>query len=118
MTFEDKLRSFFRKHKPGLEYLAPRIAKKFYFSQSDVLAHLHNRYVKGVPSSYDPDKALKMKAAREAAAAAAAEASEAVAEEAVEELPAAEEHADEAVEETAEAATEEVVEETSDEEAK
>lgn len=63
MTFEEKVRNFFKKHKPGLAYLAPKIAKAFYHDQSTVLEHLHNRYVKGAPSTYDPNKVVKPKTA-------------------------------------------------------
>ena len=58
MTFEEKVRNFLLKHKPGLAYLAPRIAKKFYHDQSACLEHLHNRFVKGAPSTYDPNKVV------------------------------------------------------------
>ncbi len=58
MTFEDKVRSFLKKHKPGLAYMARRIANDFANDQSAVMEHLHARYVKGAPSTYDPKKTI------------------------------------------------------------
>jgi len=47
MTFEAKLRAFFKKHDPGREYLAPRMAKQFMKNKDVVLVHLAKRYSRG-----------------------------------------------------------------------
>ena len=47
MTFEDKLRAFFKKHDPGREYLAPRLARKFMKNKDVVMVHLAKRYAQG-----------------------------------------------------------------------
>lgn len=47
MTFEEKIRDFFKKHDPGRAYLAPRIAKEFMRDKDLVLEHLAKRYAQG-----------------------------------------------------------------------
>jgi hypothetical protein len=58
MTFEEKIRNFFKKHNPGYAYLSARIAKNFSGNQTAVLEHLHERFVNGAASTFDPSKAI------------------------------------------------------------
>lgn len=63
MTFEDKLREFFKKHDPGRLRFARKIANKYQPKAKDVLAELAKIYAGGGPGTY----AAKMEAKRNAA---------------------------------------------------
>ena len=63
MTFEEKIRNFFKKYHPGYAYLSPRIARAFMHNQTAVMEHLHERFVKGAASTYDPSKAIAKQSA-------------------------------------------------------
>ena len=51
MTFEEKLREFFKTHDPGRMRFAAKIAKRFQGKSTDVLAGLTTIYTSGGPGS-------------------------------------------------------------------
>ena len=63
MTFEDKLREFFKKHDPGRLRFARKIANKYQHKATDVLSELAKIYAGGGPGSH----AAKMEARRNSA---------------------------------------------------